>query len=781
MPLLSIDIEARFAQFADAMDQIARQSETMTTKLSSDFGAISRVMETIAASAAINAFRTFVQSAIDAGDAMNDLSTRTGLTAQQLLILKGAADRSGSSLEGLDGLISKLPKVLTEAAGGAGVAARSLAILGVSPKEGLRDLNGYLEKVGVALSGLENDGNKAELAIGALGKGGDRFIPVLEALAETKKRFRELGIEMSEDFKARADKFNDTLQDISDLSAHSARQVAVGLLPALQDLANAFVELKSKGGPFVEIGRSIGTVLRDMASTAATTKMEFESIVNVVTGLSEALVLLQSGQFKAAADVYAKMRENAKGVREEYLRTQEAINPTGPPKPIVEDEQKRKARNPGSDAGVAAAKAAAEAYQKLQDTIDKISVDSEKARAAARLQILDAMYRSGEVAEKDYWDERGRIADKALSDEVAVLNKQADRQTAFRDKQKLATKEYYDAEKDLQDTIGKRAALEAARSTTGQLDDLARAKAAEQYAQALRAINASIKGAEGDSFEAAIIRFGLQYEELQKRLEANGDRDGLARLNRLRSLTAAQAAYTTEQEKSAAIETTLAAQELRIRNAQEVGAISEFEAMQRISQARQSAVPELQAIAEAQKRVAAEVGNPKLIADAENFAAKVDQIAKQADLVALKFSTTFQDAFANAFTDFATGTKSAADAFKDFGKAVITEIIRIEARMVASRLFGQSGVFGSLFGGLGTGKTDTSYTDTTESQVNSMFAAKAATKAVVGGSSVVVTIPQTIYVQGGASAADMARAATAAKNAAVAEVHETVRRTRQLA
>ena len=183
---MDIDIVAKFAQFQDSLDKIGRDAEKLNGKFSAAAGALKSGLAGVLAGAGIGdligKFREAVKEAIDLGDEFNDLSVRTGLTAQQLLVLKAAAERSGSSMEGLDTLASKIPKVMKEAGDQGSYAARAITALGVDPKQGLTDLYGYLLNVGKGLGQFNGSPAKDALAIAALGKGGDKLIGLVQGL-----------------------------------------------------------------------------------------------------------------------------------------------------------------------------------------------------------------------------------------------------------------------------------------------------------------------------------------------------------------------------------------------------------------------------------------------------------------------------------------------------------------------------------------------------------------------------------------------------------------------
>lgn len=780
MSSLDIDIIGRIAQFQDSLDQVSRSAQKMQKDMSASTELLRRAWQGLLSTLTVGAFVSAIKGAIDLGDSFNDLGTRTGLTADQLLILKGAADRSGSSLEGLDTLASKIPKVMKEAGDAGSYAARAIKALGVDPKQGLTDLYGYLVKVGQGLDGFNDGAGKSALAIAALGKGGDKLIGLAQSIAETEERFKRLGITMSEDFKAKADQFNDTLNDIADLSKHSAREIAVGLLPTLQALADAFIDAKKEGGGFQGLGEALGKELRHLGEFVVTTRYEIESLVHAFKNLKELAALPFSTE--KFSDLSKRMQAEADGIRQRYEKALEAVNRTASAADDSSSGKKRKdAPTPPSDEALRKAEAAAKAKESLDQAITKVALEREKALAQARQSILDAYYQQGLISDQQYYEARKAIADDALAAETDALDGQIARQLAIFKKAAAGTKEYYEAQKQLVESVEKRNALQAAGQNRAILDDIAASKAADEYADAIGRVNAQIARLQGDSARAATIDFAQQYRALINKATAGGDSGRMASIETLKQLSIAQAEYTDLQTRSGQVEQALEAQELRIRTSREVGALSELEGLRLTAEARQRALPQLQELADKMRGVAIASGNAKLISDADTFAAKIDQLAKQADALGLKVSGVFSDQSAQAFTDFATGAKTAGEAFQSFVKGVLNELVRLEAQAAASKLFGQgSGFFsaiGSLFGGK-TGLASTpggSVTGDTGSDWSAGLKAIASRAPLASGGSD-VSVVQHITIGGGVTRADVLSGMAIAQSNAVKEIRDGLQR-----
>lgn len=714
MPVLAIDIEAKFAQFMDAVDQIERRTATASSKMSAGFAALKTTIAGAFAALTAGAVTVAFQKVTDDLAALDDAAEKAGTTVENLSETFNKFRVGGGTLDELTGAATRLVRTMQgagESSSGAGDAFKKMGISTRDASGNMRDSITVLNEIARAFETYKDGANKVALAQALFGKSGADLLPKLHDLATETARFGTITAEQA----AKAEELKKALERLSIAADVARQQFASQFIPALERIVTAFNDARAAGLGYLDTLRAI----RATPGDGRTDAQQYEDTGKAIQKLIEQREKYQK-QLDDSTNGFA--RQNAKDqidkldaqiTKERILyglfQQRAAAAAANDPSNYSNEGRNRPkgdAPNVITAEEVARQKAVAEAQQRLQDTIAKIEFDAAKARGAAKLSILDAEHAQGLIGEKEYWAQRQQIAESAYDAEIALLNKQIQRQQQFRDQQAQGTKERIKAEQDLQESIGKRAQVEAARPTADKLDDLNRAEAARQYAAAIRTIIAQVKTLEGDSFEGAMIRFGVSIEKQQRELEANADAAGLKQLERLKALTAAQEAYTAEQQKAAIIQSNLAAAELRIRTAQETGAISEFEAMRQIQAEREKAVPQLQAIGEAIRKIPNL--NPKLLADLVTFEANVDQIARTTDLLRAKVQSTFEDAFASNLADFVTGTKSAADAFKDFGKAVLTELIRMEAKFVASKLFGQgSGIVGAvtnLFGALnGTG------------------------------------------------------------------------------
>jgi len=168
----------------------------------------------------------------------------------------------------------------------------------------------------------------------------------------------------------------------------------------------------------------------------------------------------------------------------------------------------------------------------------------------------------------------------------------------------------------------------------------------------------------------------------------------------------ARSAMSELNLKASVIEEQLGATEIRVAAQRQSGAITEIEAMAKLSVVRTNAAGQLTEIADQMMAVAQASGDPRMVVNVEAFRAKIEQLAASADVVGSKFRLIFEDNLTNFFTDLVSGAKSFKDAFKDMVLSFVQGLARMAAEALAQQAiqsiggepvgpFGNGGAFGA--------------------------------------------------------------------------------------
>jgi len=211
----------------------------------------------------------YTKSIIDAADALNEMSERTGISVENLGKLQYAAKLSGVESEQLGKSLQALSGEIVAAAGGSESSAAKFKRFGVSVQDAatkqIRPTNDVLLDLNDAFAllpeGAERSARSAEF-FGA--KLGGVMVPFLaqgragiEALGDEIER---LGGLMSAETAKAAAEFNDNLDRLKTTSSAAGISIANALLPTLNKLTNEFVTARGAGFGFLSALSLTGTI-----------------------------------------------------------------------------------------------------------------------------------------------------------------------------------------------------------------------------------------------------------------------------------------------------------------------------------------------------------------------------------------------------------------------------------------------------------------------------------------------------------------------------------------
>ena len=202
------------------------------------------------------------------GDAINDMSQRTGVSTELLSGYKLAADNSGTSIEGLASGLKLLSRNMFDTSLGTGEAKDAFDFLGISVVNAdgtLRDSNEVMLDVAERFKGMENGAQKTALSMDIFGKSGADLIPMLNmgraGLRGAYEDAERFGMIVSKEAAAAADEFNDSLGNMKSALGGAGRQLGEALIPAVQGgvekITEIVVKVKDWAGEHPELFKSI--------------------------------------------------------------------------------------------------------------------------------------------------------------------------------------------------------------------------------------------------------------------------------------------------------------------------------------------------------------------------------------------------------------------------------------------------------------------------------------------------------------------------------------------
>lgn len=684
------------------------------------------------AGAAVAGFNSLIEKAAN----FQDLSEKTGASAEALASFGVAAGTAGTSVEAIAQASIKLTKNLTGVDDESKAAGSALAALGLNLKDfkALAPEN-QIEAVSKALAGFADGAGKTAVATALFGKSGADLLPFLKALEEQGGRQVILTaeqIKQADDYADRQAKAKAQLQQY-------AQSIATQFIPAITSLTGVLTDL---------IKETVG--VSDSATNLANSNAVQRFAENAVENLSvllDAVQLVGRGfdvlgtgigasaatagallnrDFKQAANIQveaAKDMFNKVANIGDNLISQRLTKRMAEQRALAaQARQENRGFTPGQPQLNFNGPTKTGGGGGSDDPTKKILENNLKALENAakeeedilrsRNKMLDLYNGENLISTQAYFEGKRVAQSAAVSSQIALY----DQEIAALQKYQASAGKQTDreaAQGKINDLIEKRKRLTREAGETAIEWGFKERKALEDLAKQMNSINADVLELTGNLSAATKIRLEDQFGDITKRLTANGDSAGLAQVDRLKQLKQAQADYGQQSESVSRITEGLRIEEERITLARQLGTTGELESLAKLGESRKAAVAQMQSIVSAQEAIAKASGNPALVQNAERARLELEKLAATADPLRDKFNNLFSDAAGNAFSDFINGTKTAKEAFKSFTDTIFKELTSLIVKDLFKQLFSGGGSstggvgfdFGSLLSGLfGGGK-----------------------------------------------------------------------------
>ena len=643
-----------------------------------------------------------VKSAIDTGDALDEMSQRVGISVETLSVWKPAAEQSGVSGESFEKGLRKLSTTMLEAATGSEDAARNFAAVGVAFKNQdgtLRGTDAVLLDLAERFKAMPDGAEKTTLAVRLFGKSGAELIPFLnqgrDGINELSAEMQALGVQMSGETAAQAGEFNDALDKLKLASTSIGNQIISSLLPALNDMAGGMVESAKEGGTLRVILDGVVLVLKTLALGAATVGKAFVALGEAIGAGVAAAVEALKGNTAGAKAIIADLKGSLIKRLDELAEFRDSLFD---PKPIEVKTPKIQA-DPDLLARMGKPKPAQDTSG-AQTALIKARLDAELALLKDGLKrqqtALDAALEDRLVSVRDYYAQKTALEQREVDAEIARKQQELARSQQMAtggksENERLKAKaEVAKVEADLITLNNRRADIEQANARNA-------AQAERELADALAAAReelAQITGTATDADrQAAIAR---SYRDLRARLAAESDADGVSLVDRLIDVKAAQA-------NLAALEAQWRQVTERLRNAQEAigiqqqaGLLSEAQARQQIVALQQQSAAEMERLLPTMQQAAQAIGPDAVIRvqawrnELERTRLTVDEMAPLWN----RIGESFGSALNGMITGAQTWRSAMASLFQQVANAFLQQIviqpfqqwIAMQARMLALKL-----------------------------------------------------------------------------------------------
>lgn len=672
--------------------------------LNSVLGGTVNLLAGLGVAVGVGSFVGFIRKSAEAADQVGKLGQKVGASVENLSALNLAAATADVGTEQLATGLVFLNRKIAELADGSPEAQAAFRQLGLS----IRDFKGKdavqsFELVSQRMAQLGDGARKTKTAVEIFGRSGAQLIPLMNDLAEEGlapliERARELGVLLSDDMVAAAQRLNDDFKLLSLQAQGLGVQFATGLAPSVsQALQIMSGDLSQTKDAWKSFGEGVGAVVKFVVAVVSSAfdvvgTLLAEEII-AIDAVVRALARTIKGDFRGALSALRLGAETDVEETEKLLdrlkgRFELGFTPPEPAKP-------REVRETPESDPVELARRQAEAARSVRDA----ELAFLKAQLKARGDAERRSFEEGTSSLRKYFDERRRIITEEADAEVASL---------------LARKALLSTETDQVKAQAEAKAIDVQVNKTRLEQESAIAALTFEETEALRdmgrkalAIERQILEAKGKRHEAAMLEINEEIEQadLLFRKQGLADEERIARIERLRATLTAGADFEEAQNRARAAMADLDLERERIEARVRAGQITQMDGEQQILALERERIGVLEEVARALLAAAEATGDPEKIREARELAAAVEEIgvsAEHADNTLTRLRDALEQAGLRALTDFfaegITEAKSFGDAVKQMARSVIESIRRIAAEMLAAQIF--KGLIG-LFGGGG--------------------------------------------------------------------------------
>ncbi len=278
--------------------ETAEKGSDRLSKLSEAFTGINQGLELVKKGfgALKGVYDEFIGDTVSMADELMQTSTITGLSTDALQEYSFMAELVDTDVSTITGSLAKLTKNMGSAKDGTGASAEAFKQLGVSVTDSNGELRGTDEvfnEIIDALGQMSNETERDALAMDIFGKSAQELNPLIsagsEAIEEYKNQAHEMGYVLDNETLEALGGVDDTMQLLTNQFNAVKSQIAVALLPIVEEITKAFLEWASSVD-WVAVGNTIKTVVTKIGNVIKTLTPIIEAVIKVVSTIIGKLV-----------------------------------------------------------------------------------------------------------------------------------------------------------------------------------------------------------------------------------------------------------------------------------------------------------------------------------------------------------------------------------------------------------------------------------------------------------------------------------------------------------
>ena len=267
----------------------------------------------LAGAAAVTALGGAVRVFIKAGDELEKMSRRTGLSVESLSELGFAAEQSGADLETVEKGVRTMQRAINDLGRGLSTQVDAFGALGLS----MADLAGLspeeqFKHIAERLSRVEDATKRAAIAQQIFGRAGTRLLPLMEegaaGIEALQEEARKLGLTISGETAKDAARLTDALNVVRRVLRQAVFVIGSALAPVVEDLAERLTRIVVVSTDWIKRNKAlvvtaakvavgaiaIGAALIALGLLLALVGAAFGGLAAIVAGVGAALTFIGS-------------------------------------------------------------------------------------------------------------------------------------------------------------------------------------------------------------------------------------------------------------------------------------------------------------------------------------------------------------------------------------------------------------------------------------------------------------------------------------------------------
>lgn len=300
---LAVEMVAKLDRLQADMDQAKRVVSDNMKGIEQAVGLAKTAFVAFAGIASIDAFVSMIKGSIEATAKLHDLAAQTGASVEALSAMRSVGKATGTDIETIAGAMNKLAKNMagaTEDTKGTGKALEALGIdfetfKSLSPDE-------QMQAVAKAMDEFADGSGKSAVAMALYGKEGAKLIPYLKELTAAGELHAKVTTAQAEQAHA----FEKNLILLQASGDGWKKELAMGMLPALNDASKAFLDVMNGAGGLRDAMRDLSDdgSLSDWTRAGITVLTYFIDVLEAVWRVVQRLYLETKADFTQLQDVF---------------------------------------------------------------------------------------------------------------------------------------------------------------------------------------------------------------------------------------------------------------------------------------------------------------------------------------------------------------------------------------------------------------------------------------------------------------------------------------------